>query len=129
MLEFVKCDLHAFLRGTEKFWIDDLEPIQDKINCLVHVSNAKADYIAVPENDTLEDLIQKAINLELKDKHFFKAWFKTLKSDRQMTAFCSIMIKRRTRIHTDWALEEMSKLQQFYKIRTIPMTLKDFNRV
>lgn len=39
------------------------------------------------------------------------------------------MIKRRTRLHTDWALEEMSKLQQFYKIRTIPMTLKDFNRV
>ena len=54
LIEFVKCDLNAYLRGAEKNWIDGNELIQDKKNCLIQVSNAKEDYLKVPENDTLE---------------------------------------------------------------------------
>ena len=46
-----------------------------------------------------------------------------------MESFCSTIIERRTRIHTDWAYDEMIKLQAFYPINAIPMTLEDFNRV
>ena len=52
----------------------------------------------------------KAIELEKDDKDFFKEWFKVIQEDENYDEFCSFLIKKRARIHKDWAFEEMIKL-------------------
>jgi len=127
--EFVKCDLNAYLRGDVKAFVENRELIESKIKVLVDLSEAKQSYIEAQDSETHDLLFLKVVVLEQQDKLFFKSWFKNVRHEPKMHYFCREMIKKRTRIHTDWAFDEMINLQQYYPIRPIAMTLEDFNRV
>ena len=96
---------------------------------LKELKKAKDNFVSAPEQDNLQTLIDQAIKLEAEDKLFFKEWFYFVMKDDSMNEFCQSMIKVRSRNHRDWAVDEMIKLQSYYKIDSIPMTLADFNKV
>ena len=73
--------------------------------------------------------MSKCIELEKEDKDFFKEWFISIKDDQNFKDFREFLIKKRSRIHKDWAFAEMIKLQEYYPINPTSYTLEDFNRV
>ena len=60
--------------------------------------------------EELNNLMNKTVELEKADKGFFKEWFSVIQEDHDIKEFCNIMIKKRSRLHKDWAFDEMIKL-------------------